>query len=44
MFKVLQNWLHRYFSDEQAVVLGLLLVVGFAAILTLGGMLAPAGA
>lgn len=41
MFKVLQDWLHRYFSDEQAVVLGLLLVLGFAAILTLGGMLAP---
>lgn len=41
MFKVLQNWLHRYFSDEQAVVLALLLVVSFAAVLTLGGMLAP---
>jgi putative permease len=41
MFKVLQDWLHRYFSDEQAVVLALLLVVGFAVILTLGGILAP---
>lgn len=41
MFKVLQDWLHRYFSDEQAVVLAVLLVVGFAVILTLGGMLAP---
>lgn len=41
MLKVLQNWMYRYFSDEQAVVLGVLLVLGFAAILTLGGMLAP---
>ncbi|WP_445940193.1 AI-2E family transporter [Pseudomonas sp.] len=40
MFKVFQDWLHRYFSDEQAVVLAVLLVVGFAVILTLGGMLA----
>ncbi len=41
MFKVLSDWLHRYFSDEQAVVLAVLLIVGFAVILTLGGMLAP---
>lgn len=41
MFKVFQDWLHRYFSDERAVVLAVLLVVGFAVILTLGGMLAP---
>lgn len=41
MLKVLQNWMYRYFSDEQAVVLGVLLLLGFAAILTLGGMLAP---
>ena len=27
MFKVLQNWVHRYFSDEQAVVLAVLLIV-----------------
>lgn len=41
MFKVLQDWVRRYFSDEEAVVLALLLILGFAAILTLGGMLAP---
>ena len=41
MVKVLRNWLHRYFSDEQAVVLAVLLVLGFAVVLTLGGMLAP---
>jgi putative permease len=41
MVKVLRDWLHRYFSDEQAVVLAVLLVLGFAVVLTLGGMLAP---
>lgn len=41
MIKVLRDWLHRYFSDEQAVVLAALLILGFAAVLTLGGMLAP---
>ena len=41
MIKVLRNWMHRYFSDEQAVVLAVLLVLGFATVLTLGGMLAP---
>ena len=41
MVKVLRSWLHRYFSDEQAVVLAVLLVLGFAVVLTLGGMLAP---
>jgi len=42
MIKVLRNWLYRYFSDEQAVVLAVLLIVGFAVVLGLGGMLAPA--
>lgn len=41
MIKVLRDWLHRYFSDEQAVVLAVLLILGFAGVLTLGGMLAP---
>lgn len=41
MFKVLRNWFYRYFSDEQAVMLGVLLCLGFAAVLTLGNMLAP---
>ncbi|PTU72786.1 AI-2E family transporter [Pseudomonas mangrovi] len=41
MFKVLQNWVHRYFSDEQAVVLAVILLLGFTVVLTLGGMLAP---
>ena len=41
MIKVLRDWMHRYFSDEQAVVLAVLLVLGFTAVLTLGDMLAP---
>jgi len=41
MFKVLRNWIQRYFSDEEAVVLAVLLVLAFTTVLTLGGMLAP---
>ncbi|MGE4408228.1 MAG: AI-2E family transporter, partial [Pseudomonas sp.] len=41
MLKVLRGWVHRYFSDEEAVVLAVLLFLAFAAVLTLGNMLAP---
>ncbi|AOE87003.1 AI-2E family transporter [Pseudomonas sp. TCU-HL1] len=41
MFKVLRDWVQRYFSDEEAVVLAVFLVLGFTAVLTLGNMLAP---
>lgn len=41
MFKVLRDWIQRYFSDEEAVVLAVLLLLAFTAVLTLGGMLAP---
>ena len=41
MFKVLRDWVQRYFSDEEAVVLAVLLALAFAGVLTLGGMLAP---
>ncbi|MEO8488617.1 AI-2E family transporter [Pseudomonas sp.] len=41
MFKVLRDWIQRYFSDEEAVVLAVLLILAFTAVLTLGGMLAP---
>ena len=37
MFKVLRGWVQRYFSDEEAVVLAVLLVLAFTAVLTLGG-------
>lgn len=41
MLKVLRDWLNRYFSNEEAVVLAVLLVLAFTVVLTLGGMLAP---
>lgn len=41
MVKVLRDWVHRYFSDEQALVLALLLLLGFTLILSFGQMLTP---
>lgn len=41
MLKVLRDWVQRYFSDEEAVVLAVILVLGFTTVLTLGDMLAP---
>lgn len=38
---VFQNWAERYFSDEEAVILLIVLFLCFAAIIWLGGMLAP---
>lgn len=42
MIELLSRWYHRYFSDPQAVLLTLILVLGFTIVLTLGNMLAPA--
>ncbi len=39
--KIVSDWFSRYFTDPQVVILALLLVVGFAVVLTLGDMLAP---
>ncbi|MCT8468435.1 AI-2E family transporter [Chromohalobacter canadensis] len=36
-----KGWVERYFSDEEAVVLLIVLVLGFAAVIWLGRMLAP---
>jgi len=41
MFKVLENWYHRYFSNEEAVVLVLILSISFAIVYLLGQTLAP---
>jgi len=41
MIDILKAWYNRYFSDPQAVLLLVLLVIGFTVILTLGNMLAP---
>lgn len=37
---VFKNWAERYFSDEEAVILLIVLILGFAAIVFLGRMLA----
>ncbi len=39
--KPIRDWFERYFSDPQVVILALLLVVGFAVVLTVGDMLLP---
>lgn len=41
MLKIFQNWLDRYFSNEEALLLLLLLAVGLIAVLTMGQVLAP---
>ena len=41
MFKVIGRWLHRYFSDEEAIVLLLLLAGALLVIMVFGSMLAP---
>lgn len=41
MLKVLQDWMQRYFSDEEAIVLAVILGLGFTVVLAFGGMLAP---
>lgn len=42
MFRVLNQWFHRYFSDPQAVLLLILIVASITILMTMGGMLAPA--
>ena len=41
MIKVFKSWFERYFSNEEAMILFLLLVGVFAVILTMGGILGP---
>lgn len=41
MFKIISKWIHRYFSDEEALLLFLLLAVSLIIILTVGTALAP---
>ncbi|MCB8888052.1 AI-2E family transporter [Vreelandella malpeensis] len=38
---ILKSWVERYFSDEEALILLVILVAGFAAIIWFGRMLAP---
>ena len=41
MIRTLRNWYVRYFSDPEAVILALLLLLGTLIVVYLGGMLAP---
>ena len=41
MIKIFRDWYQKYLSDPQAMLLILILVVGFTVILTLGKMLVP---
>jgi putative permease len=41
MIKVIKEWFHRYFSDPQAVLLAILLIVSFTILMTMSQMLAP---
>ena len=41
MTQIIRSWFHRYFSDPQAIILAVLLLIGFAVVLNLGKILAP---
>lgn len=41
MRDVVRYWVQRYFSDEEAVIFFLLLIVGFSTVIFMGAMLAP---
>jgi putative permease len=41
MFTLVRNWINRYFSDPQLVILGFLLLLGFGLVFWLGEMLVP---
>lgn len=41
MFHVINSWFQRYFSDPQAILVAILIILGFTIVLTMGGMLAP---
>ena len=41
MLKVLGGWVNRYFAEEEALLLGLILLVGTAIVITMGQVLVP---
>ena len=41
MLDVLKNWMHRFLSDEEAVVFAVLLVTMFLLLVSVGDTLAP---
>ncbi len=41
MFHILQRWVDRYFADEEAVLVAVLIITGLAIVLSMGVVLAP---
>jgi putative permease len=41
MLEILNTWYKKYFSDPQAVILTVILIVGFTVVITMGKMLTP---
>lgn len=41
MIRFFTEWYKRYFSDPQAVLLAVMLIIGFTIVIYMGGMLAP---
>jgi putative permease len=41
MRKVVERWIHRYFADDEAVALSLMMLVTLVIIITMGNLLAP---
>ncbi len=41
MLQVIKRWFRKYFSDPQAVILAVLLLLGFTVVIFMGQMLAP---
>ena len=41
MLNILSNWVHRYFSDEEAVLLVIFLIASLVIMVTMGAILAP---
>jgi len=41
MLEILNRWYKKYFSDPQAVILTVILIVGFTVVITMGKMLTP---
>ena len=41
MIKIFRKWMYRYFADQEAVLVVVLLVAGIAVLMTMGDILAP---
>ena len=41
MRKILERWVHRYFADDEALVLSVIMLAALVIIITMGHILAP---